>query len=113
MDRYYEYEESHRDYNNYNSDIVREKSNTALILGIISIVFIFLPGLNLIGFVLGIIAVIKGSRYRSRCGTAQAGWVLGILSIVFSSITVLLIMLIFGHLFLFPFLFMGLPMIWL
>jgi hypothetical protein len=59
------------------------KSVASMVVGICSIVFAALFG---IGLILGIIAVALGGRLRRLNGMAMAGFVSGILGIVFSSV---------------------------
>ncbi|WP_426998431.1 DUF4190 domain-containing protein [Pseudarthrobacter sp. N5] len=63
---------------------------TALVLGIVAIVFSFIPVMGVVAFVLGPLAVLFGvlgaTRKVARKGAAVAGLVLGILSIVIAAI---------------------------
>jgi hypothetical protein len=61
----------------------------ALVLGIVGLVFAFIPGLNFVGGIAGIIAIILGALGRKQLkaqsqptGTATAGLVMGIISTV-------------------------------
>ncbi|MBK5201772.1 MAG: hypothetical protein JJE21_09635 [Spirochaetaceae bacterium] len=113
MDRYNEYEESNKSHGYYKDHDIQEKSNNSLILGIIAIVFTLIPFFKLIGIILGILAIVKGYKYRSENSSALAGWVLGILSLIFSSVSLLFIMFLFGHLFWLSNVFMGPGMMWI
>lgn len=63
---------------------------TALVLGIVAVVFSFIPVMGVVAFVLGPLAVLFGiigaTRKIARKGAAVAGLVLGILSIVIAAI---------------------------
>lgn len=69
----------------------------SMVLGIIGIIFIFAPGLNFIGILCGILAIVFGIISKNRiaasagalggAGMAQAGFVLGIITIAFLVIT--------------------------
>lgn len=58
----------------------------ALTLGIIAIVASLTGILSLVGLVCGIIAVVKGSKVRKISSSGMAGWVLGIIAVVFSGV---------------------------
>ncbi|MHA7222836.1 TrbL/VirB6 family protein [Arthrobacter sp. RHLT1-20] len=62
----------------------------ALVLGIVAVVFSFIPVMGAVAFVLGPLAVLFGiigaTRKFAKKGTAVAGLVLGILSIVIAAI---------------------------
>ncbi len=63
---------------------------TALVLGIVAVVFSFLPVMGVVAFVLGPLAVLFGiigaTRKFAKKGAAIAGLVLGILSIIIAAI---------------------------
>jgi hypothetical protein len=63
---------------------------TALVLGIVAVVFSFIPVMGMVAFVLGPLAVLFGivgaTRKFSKKGAAVAGLVLGILSVVIAAI---------------------------
>jgi hypothetical protein len=63
---------------------------TALVLGIVAVVFSFIPVMGMVAFVLGPLAVLFGivgaTRKYSKKGAAVAGLVLGILSVVIAAI---------------------------
>lgn len=63
---------------------------TALVLGIVAVVFSFIPVMGIVAFVLGPLAVLFGligaTRKFAKKGAAIAGLVLGILSIVIAAI---------------------------
>ncbi len=63
---------------------------TALVLGIVAVVFSFIPVMGMLAFVLGPLAVLFGiigvTRKFAKKGAAVAGLVLGILSIVIAAI---------------------------
>jgi len=61
----------------------------SLVLGIISIVFCFIPGISVIGIVTGIIAIIlgvMGGKDEAEKGKAKAGLVMGIIGLSLSVI---------------------------
>lgn len=112
MNKYREYEDS-GSYGYYKDHNIQEKSNASLVLGIIAAVFTLIPFFKLIGIILGILAIVKGYKYRSENGAALAGWVLGILSLIFSSVVMFFMIFLFGHLFLFSHVFMWPGMMWI
>lgn len=69
----------------------------SMVLGIISIVFIFIPGINFISIVCGILAIIFANIGKNRIsssnqsiggyGMAQAGFILGIITIALFILT--------------------------
>lgn len=63
---------------------------TALVLGIVAVVFSFIPVMGMAAFILGPLAVLFGivgvTRKFSKKGAAVAGLVLGILSVVIAAI---------------------------
>lgn len=69
-----------------NNPLAERKGTTSMILGIISLVsaitVIFAP----LALVLGIIAIVKGKKYKSDSFNAKAGFILGIISVVISAI---------------------------
>ncbi|MDC7237453.1 MAG: DUF4190 domain-containing protein [Sphaerochaetaceae bacterium] len=58
-----------------------DASSVVLILGIISIVSMFSWIFSFVGLILGIIALVKGTKIRHNSSAAMAGWVLSIISI--------------------------------
>ncbi|MCR5732348.1 MAG: hypothetical protein K6G51_05370 [Sphaerochaetaceae bacterium] len=80
---------------------------TPLVLGIMSVIF-SLTFSRLIGLILGIIAIVKGSKYRNVDNDAKAGWILGIIGVVLSGAIVFLVLLFF-MLFTIP---MAIPFFW-
>lgn len=66
-------------------------SITSMILGIVGIVFTFIPGLNFVGIICGVLAIIFGvisknkiinsNNELSGLGMAKAGMILGIITI--------------------------------
>lgn len=80
---------------------------TPLVLGIMSVIF-SLTFSRLIGLILGIIAIVKGSKYRNVDNDAKAGWILGIIGVVLSGAIVFLVLLFF-MLFTIP---MTIPFFW-
>lgn len=91
MNRNNEYGESSNDNNYYDRNSIYEQSNTSMTIGIIAIVFTIIPLLKPVAIILGIIAIVKGYKYRSVKTPALVGWLLGILSILASIISFLLI----------------------
>lgn len=91
----------------YNQDTEERRTTSddpgsiALILGIIAVVSAVTGYLSLVGLVLGIIALVKGSKIRKVSSSGMAGWVLGIISIVFSGISVFITTVLISHLFFF------------
>lgn len=69
----------------------------SMVLGIISLVLIFIPGINFIAIVCGILAIIFGNMSKNKInssdknvggyGMAQAGFILGIITIALFIIT--------------------------
>lgn len=69
----------------------------SMVLGIISIIFICIPGINFIAIVCGILAIIFGNISKNRISSsdqsiggysmAQAGFILGIITIALFIIT--------------------------
>lgn len=70
---------------------------SSMVLGIIGILFIFVPGLNFIGILCGILAIVFGIISKNRIavsgetlsgtGMAQAGFILGTITIAIFIIT--------------------------
>ena len=58
-----------------------DASSVVLILGIISIVTVFSFIFSFIGLILGIIALVKGTKIRNNSSSAMDGWVLSIIAI--------------------------------
>lgn len=60
----------------------------SLILAIVGLIFSFIPALNWIGVLLGIVAIILGAigKKKTGSGAATAGLVIGILAVVFGLI---------------------------
>ncbi len=85
----------------------RDIGTTPLVLGIISVV-LSLSLSRVVGFILGILAIVKGGRYRHMNNDAKAGWILGIIGVTISGIFVFLIC-IFLLLFFVP---MVMPFFW-
>jgi predicted membrane protein len=56
-------------------------ATTSFILSIIAAVFAFGSGFSIIGFVCGIIAVVKAAPLRRENKYAKIGWILGIVAI--------------------------------
>lgn len=89
------------------SDDNRDIGTTPLVLGIISVV-LSLTLSRVVGFILGILAIVKGGRYRHVDNDAKAGWILGIIGVTISGLFVFLILLLILF-FLIP---MMLPLFW-
>lgn len=70
---------------------------SSMVLGIVGILFIFVPGLNFIGILCGILAIVFGIISKNRIaasgeklsgtGMAQAGFILGTITIAIFIIT--------------------------
>jgi len=58
-----------------------DASSIVLILGIIAIVSVFSWIFSFVGLILGIIALVKGTKIRHNSSAAMAGWVLSIIAI--------------------------------
>lgn len=58
-----------------------DASSVVLILGIIAIVSVFSWIFSFVGLILGIIALVKGTKIRHNSSAAMAGWVLAIIAI--------------------------------
>ena len=64
-------------------------ATASLVLGIIAIVFSFIPGINGLGLILGILAIVFGAipiGQKKKNGSATAGLILGILAVIISII---------------------------
>ena len=72
-----------------------KKSNgfaiASLVLGIVSIVFCFIPGLILVGLITGIIGVVFGvlAKKKNPTGMATAGLVCSIIGLILSSLVII------------------------
>ena len=71
----------------------------AMVCGIIGLIFCWIPFVNIIGLILGIIAIVLGSSGRktlppSKRGMATAGFVLGIISLIFSVVWLLVVIIL-------------------
>ena len=69
----------------------------AMTLGIIAIVSSLTGILSLVGLVCGIIAIVKGSKVRTISSSGMAGWVLGIIAVIFSGVAVFAGMALLTH----------------
>ena len=85
----------------------RDIGTAPLVLGIISVV-LSLTLSRVVGFILGILAIVKGGRYRHVDNDARAGWILGIIGVTISGLFVFLLLLLILLLFV-P---MVLPFFW-
>ena len=65
-----------------------DASSVVLILGIIAIVSVFSWIFSFVGLILGIIALVKGTKIRHNSSAAMAGWVLAIIAISLFSLGV-------------------------
>lgn len=78
-------------------EMAKRKANTSMILGIVGLV-LSLFGSMLVGIILGIIAVVKSSTAKKLSATplteAKAGKILGILSIIFGALPLVIILII-------------------
>lgn len=98
-----------KDYQPYDEETCVSKRTSddlgsiSMILGIIAIVCVITGFFSIIGFVLGIIALVKGAPVRKQSGTALAGWVLGIISIALFALYIILFFAFFFPILIFPF----------
>ena len=70
-----------------------------LVLGIVGIVFTFIPGINLIGIIAAIIGIILSAiamKQQEKKGMAVAGLVLSIIALVICVIAVLIVGMLFA-----------------
>jgi hypothetical protein len=90
---------------NHNTEVKRTTSDDAgsiaMILGIIAIVCSITGLLAIVGLVLGILALVKGAKVRKYSSSGMAGWVLGIIAIIFSGVKILIGLAFVSHIFLF------------
>jgi hypothetical protein len=80
-------------------------ANASLTLGIISVILLVLPGLSLIGLVLGIIGLVLSHSIRHEEQVAHTGFVLSLIGLIGNGMLILLIV----SSFLFAF---AIPLIW-
>lgn len=89
-------------YYPYQGNPGRGPATASLVLGILSVLWIFLigvPGFTLLGLLLGIVSIVqanKAARYGWLSGTRTAGMVLGIIGVVFHAIVTVLMILVIG-----------------
>lgn len=83
-----EYYTPYDEANQVNNPLVEKKGTTSMILGIIAIVCAITGFLTPVALVLGIIALVKGKKYRKENTNAKAGYVLGIISIVIAAVLI-------------------------
>ena len=80
----------------------KEKATTAMVLGIIGVSIFFLPIINIAGFVLSIIALVKAKENRrfaldngiKENGMNTAGYICGIIGIIVGALSLLVTILI-------------------
>ena len=72
-----------------------DEGTLPLILGILSIVFAFTFS-RVLGFILGIIAIVKGNQYRFLDNDAKVGFICGIVGVCISSIALMFIFFFFS-----------------
>lgn len=73
----------------YSDNRTENGSGAALVLGILSIVFIFIC--QVAGLILGIIGLRKSGRGRGESRDADAAWVLSVIGIVLNAVILALI----------------------
>lgn len=83
-----EYYTPYDEANRVNNPLVEKNSTTSMILGIIAIVCTLMGFLAPIALVLGILALVKGKKYRLENTSAKAGYILGIIAIVISVVMI-------------------------
>ena len=93
---------SEPDNNNSGKDV----GQTTFVLGLLSLLFqTVLGGITIAAFVLGILAVVKGGRLK-RAGyntsLLSAGYIMGLIGLILSSIVVVLFSMLFGFAFIIP-----------
>ena len=93
---------SEPDNNNSGKDV----GQTTFVLGLLSLLFqTVLGGITIAAFVLGILAVVKGGRLK-RAGyntsLLSAGYIMGLIGLILSSIVVVLFSMLFGIAFIIP-----------
>lgn len=93
---------SEPDNNNCGKDV----GQTTFVLGLLSLLFqTVFGGITIAAFVLGILAVVKGGRLK-RAGydtsLLSAGYIMGLIGLVLSSIVVVLFSMLFGIAFIIP-----------
>ena len=71
-----------------------DSGTVPMVLGLCSLI-LALTFSRLVGFVLGIIAVVKGSKLRHINSDANAGFVMGIIGICISAVAFLILFLMF------------------
>ena len=89
---------------NNNSD--KDIGQTTFVLGLLSLLFqTVFGGITIAAFVLGILAVVKGGRLK-RAGyntsLLSAGYIMGLIGLILSSIVVVLFSMLFGIAFIIP-----------
>jgi uncharacterized protein YqhQ len=84
-----EYSTPYDEANQVNNPLADKSSTTAMILGIIAIACITTGFLAPVALVLGIIAIVKGKKYRLENTSAKAGYILGIISIVLAAVLII------------------------
>ena len=89
-----------------NNNSGKDVGQTTFILGLLSLLFqTVLGGITIAAFVLGIIAVVKGGRLK-RAGynssMLSAGYIMGLIGLILSSIVMALFAMLFGFAFLIP-----------
>ncbi len=98
MNGYYE----EPDYGNKNKDV----GQTTFILGLLSLLFqTVLGGITIAAFVLGVLAVVKGSKLRKQgysSSMLSAGYIMGLIGLILSSIVIALCLVLFGFAFMIP-----------
>jgi uncharacterized membrane-anchored protein len=84
-----EYYTPYDEANQVNNPLMEKKGTTSMILGIIAIVSAITGFLTPVALVLGIIALVKGKKYRKENTNAKAGYVLGIISIIIAAVLII------------------------
>lgn len=90
----------------YNEGKDNDPGQTTFILGLLSLLSVLiLDGLGIVGFVLGIIAVVKGGNLKKDgvyTSLLSAGYVMGLIGLILSSIKLALVVFGFGLAFSLP-----------
>ena len=93
-----------------NEDNGKDPGQTTFILGLLSLLAVLvLEGFGIVGFVLGIISVVKGGRLKNegvKTSLLSAGYVLGLIGLILSSIKLAILVFGIGIAFTVPFMFL-------
>lgn len=71
----------------------------SMVLGIVSVVFSFIGGLNLVGLIVGIVGLVLGilAKKKAPSGMATAGIVLSIIGIILTAVVLIACAACFGN----------------